>query len=163
MWPDEAAAGALEGIAIGIARQSGGRAVPESKIHLTLAFLGEVGDERVEELRSAAAAMQSPAFELIFDTVGWFRGARVGWAGSSRVAPDLLTLQSRLAGELSERGFTLDTRPYTPHVTLARKVGVPVTRASIPPIRWVARELALVWSERGTGRYTTIGTWSLGR
>ena len=159
IWPDGAAAAALAGLAQGLAEQAGGRAVPAHKIHLTLAFLGELADGRLAEVATAAAGMRWRPFDLMFDTLGWFRGARVGWIGCSEVAPELARLQSALAESLRDRGFALDERPYTPHITLVRKIGRPVPRAGTAPIRWRAGELALVRSESGTGRYTTIEAW----
>ena len=159
IWPDDAAAAALAALGQGMAERAGGRAVPPEKIHLTLAFLGEVAEDRVAGVRSAAAAMRWRPFDLVFDTVGWFRGARVGWTGCSAVAPELSRLQSALTESLRDLGFVLDERPYTPHVTLVRKIGHPVTRAGTAPIRWRAGEIALVWSRTGTGRYETIEAW----
>lgn len=159
IWPDAAAAAALARLAQAMAQGAVGRAVPAEKIHLTLAFLGEVAEARVADVRAAAAAMRWEPVDLVFDTLGWFRGARVGWIGCSDPAPGLLSLQAALAQALRSRGFELDERPYSPHVTLVRKAGRPVPRAGTEPISWRAGELALVQSGSGTGRYTTIEAW----
>lgn len=163
LWPDRPAAEALAGLAAEVARKVDGKAVPPEKVHLTLAFLGEVAEERAGDAASAAERLRVRPFGLAFDTLGWFRGARVAWIGCSDPDPRLVALQSRLAERLRDRGFALDDRPYAPHITLARKAGRPLLSSAVEPIGWRVREVALVRSEAGTGRYTTIGSWKLGR
>lgn len=162
LWPDAHAGALLAGLAREMADLSQGKAVPADKIHLTLAFLGEVPDGRVREAAAAAAGVRSGAFDLALDTLGWFRGARVGWIGASQPVPELLALQSSLDTGLKERSFAGEDRAYAPHVTLARKVHRPVQRRRVEPVRWRALELTLVLSETATGRYCTIGRWKLG-
>ena len=160
IWPDAPAAHALAKLAVEVAGRTGGRATPAEKIHLTLAFLGEVAAERSAEVAAAGGALRVRPFELAFDILGWFRGARVAWIGCSQPAVELLHLQAALAADLRDRGFVLDDRPFAPHVTLARKIRRSVPRTSIPPIAWPVREVALVQSGEGTGRYTTIARWA---
>ena len=153
---------ALAKLAVEVAGRTGGRATPAGKIHLTLAFLGEVATERAADLVAVAGSLRALPFALSFDTLGWFRGARVAWTGCSRPAPELLELQQSLGAGLRERGFVLEDRPFAPHVTLARKIRRSVPPSATPPIGWPAREIALVQSGEGTGRYTTVGRWALG-
>ena len=161
IWPDAPAAAALQKLAVEVAGRTGGRATPADKIHLTLAFLGEVAAERVDEASAAGHAVRARPFELVFDIAGWFRGARVAWIGCSQPAPELVDLHAALETQLRDRGFVLEDRAFAPHVTLARKVRRSVPRSPVAPIRWPAREIALVRSGEGTGRYTTIGRWAL--
>ena len=162
IWPDAPAAQALGKLAIEVAGRTGGRATPAEKIHLTLAFLGEVAAERAGEVGAAGGAVRAQPFELAFDTLGWFRGARVAWIGCFQPMQALVEVQAALATSLRDRGFVLEDRPFAPHVTLARKVRRSVPRSAVTPIRWPAREIALVQSGEGTGRYTILGRWALG-
>jgi 2'-5' RNA ligase len=162
LWPDASAAQALETVGRELAARSAGKPVPMAKIHLTLAFLGEVVPGRVDDAMAAGAAIRSPPLDVSLDTIGWFRGARVAWVGSSSLDPGLAGLQARLGEALGAREFTLDTRPFAAHVTVARKVARPVARASIAAIGWRARKLSLVRSETGTGKYETLAGWELG-
>ena len=161
-WPGAQAAQALAEVARALADLARGKAVPQEKIHLTLAFLGEVSD--VDALRASGAAehLSFPAFGMTLDRVGSFRGARVAWAGCARTPPGLEALQSSLAGELARRGFSLEDRPFVAHVTLARRIAKAVHPAPMPPIEWQADELTLVRSETGSGRYTVLERWPLG-
>ena len=138
--------------------------MPAGKIHLTLAFLGEVGAERLAAAREAAPPGAS-RLRVRLDCVGSFRRARVAWAGA--LAPDaalvaLVALQSRLAQGLRDRGFELEDRPFAPHLTLARRTVRPLPKAAIAPVEWTAGELALMRSDLRSGEYETVAAWPMG-
>jgi 2'-5' RNA ligase len=162
VWPDEAAALALEALAVALADVAGGKPVPREKIHLTLAFLGEVPGDRVENAVAAGAEARGSPFRLQLDEVGSFRRAEVAWAGCSRAPTALASLQSDLAASLAARGFTLEERAFAPHITLARRIAKPVPSASTEAIAWQVRDVTLVRSETGTGRYAVMERWPLG-
>jgi 2'-5' RNA ligase len=159
IWPDDNAAEELAAQAAHLARKLGGKAVPREKIHLTLAFLGKVADDRVAEAMLVRARM--PAIPLSTDFVGSFRGARVAWAGIEPAPEPLETLYHLLSAELAERGFALEDRRFVPHLTLVRKIERLQPRSPIEPIRWTARAVQLMRSELGTGRYARLGGWRL--
>ena len=161
LWPDPPATAALAAAGAELAMLAGGKAVPAAKIHLTLAFLGDVGDDRLEAIRSAASRLRCKAFDVALDQVGSFRGARVAWVGSHKPARGMIGLHGTLVSELAACGFAPDERPYTPHATVARKISRQVERRAIPPIEWRARELLLVRSILGKGSYETLAGWPL--
>jgi 2'-5' RNA ligase len=105
----------------------GARWVPEQQFHLTLAFLGEVEGPVFAAVKEGLHGVRSDPFEVELATAGRFppRGpAKVLWAGIRE--PQAV---SNLAGEvrrcLERRGLPLDSRRYSPHVTLARLRGTP--------------------------------------
>ena len=64
--------------------------------------------------------------------------------------PDgLLALQQRLGAALRALGLPTETRPYRPHVTLARKAAGAALRCEPAPLRWRVRSHALVESRPG--------------
>ncbi|MGZ5032281.1 MAG: RNA 2',3'-cyclic phosphodiesterase [Usitatibacter sp.] len=158
LWPDAQAAEGLESLARNLAADCGGKPVPASKIHLTLAFLGEVPEDRLAE--AASVAIRADRFSVVLDCVGSFRAARVAWAGATQPARELLALQLSLATQLRARGFLLEDRAFAPHVTLARRISKPAPRSPIDPIAWKASEVALVRTQAGS--YTTLEAFSLG-
>ena len=79
IWPDDNAKRGACGACRGARARLGGRPVPAENIHLTLAFLGTVADERVAE--AMAVRVRGPSIRFPPDFVDSFRGARVGWAG----------------------------------------------------------------------------------
>ncbi len=163
LWPDDAAVVRLSRLAEGLAQSAGGKAVPAAKIHLTIAFLGEVASHRIDDARAAAAIVDVPGFRLKVDIAGSFSGARVAWAGASSVPRALAALELGLAAQLRQRGFELEERPFAPHLTLSRKIERPFARVPIEPIGWDAFALALVRAGSGAGRYTTLESWALGK
>ena len=126
---------------------------PAPRLHLTLHFLGPVVADRVPALRSAlAAATPVRGFELRIDRAAlWPRGLAV--LEPAQVPAALTRLHAELAEVLIDRGLTPETRPYRPHVTLARRA----TGAIPPPqsfgVRWPVRGFALVASDHG---YTVL-------
>ena len=163
LWPGERVRASLAHVAGTLASFADGKPVSGAKIHLTLAFLGEIESERLAAVRDAARQARAPRFELVLDEAGSFRKAGVAWAGSSHVPAALADLQSSLDLALRARGFILEDQPFAAHVTLARRISTGVPRAPMPAIRWRPRDFALVRSETGTGRYTVMETWPLGR
>lgn len=161
LWPDDAVRAELGAIAASIAARAQGRGVPAAKLHLTLCFLGDVADERAPEAIEAANAVRGAGFDLVLDTLGSFRDARVAWAGLSRVPAELAALQSSLDGELRARGFMLEDRPFSAHATLARRIAKGVLRGAMAPIAWKVSQFVLVRSETGRGSYTVMERWNL--
>jgi 2'-5' RNA ligase len=98
--------------------------VRPGNIHLTLKFLGEVGPEKLDDIRAALRppAAQSTPFEAVVAGVGSFGGRvpRVLWAGVAEGAEALAALAGRVDGALSGIGFARETRPFAPHLTLGR-------------------------------------------
>lgn len=94
-------------------------------MHVTLAFLGWVRDEQLDQVVAAAvaAARGQQRFDLVFAGAGRFpeKGRpRVVWLGIAAGREPLAALAGRVADELRRRKLTFDDRPFTPHLTLAR-------------------------------------------
>jgi 2'-5' RNA ligase len=101
------------------------RWVDPAGIHLTLAFLGELSDEQLVEAMQAAelAARKVPSFGYRLshpDVFGSPRQPRVIWIGIDEPTGRLLQLHQALNRELEQRGFEVDKRPFSPHLTLCR-------------------------------------------
>jgi 2'-5' RNA ligase len=156
LWPDADARARLAPLAAELAAAASGRTVPIAKVHLTLAFLGEVETARIAAAVEAARGVRLAPFAFALDRVGSFRGARVAWAGCASTPEPLAALAAALAGCLGAAGFALEDRPYAPHATLARRIAHPVAAAPIEPIPWAVDGFSLVRSETGTGRYAVL-------
>ncbi len=116
---------ALGAIQEDLRRQGAGRLrwVRPEGIHITLKFLGEVEETRVEAINSALAAAIEP-FELSVrpSRVGSFGGARVRvvWIGLEGDVDGLAALAGRIDAALAPLGFPRERRPFAAHLTLAR-------------------------------------------
>lgn len=105
----------------------GARWVAQEQFHLTLAFLGEVEGPVFAAVREGLHGVRADPFELQLAGTGRFpaRGpAKVLWAGV-RESTEVSALASEVQRCLSRRGLPLDSRRYSPHVTLARLKGTP--------------------------------------
>jgi len=160
LWPSAEAARELARVGESLAELAGGNPMPAEKIHMTLAFLGSLDEDRIGASVLAAAPVKASAVRMTIDTVGSFRRAKVGWAAPGQAIESLARLQSVLAGRLREGGFTLEERAFTPHATLVRKLGRPVPRAPMPPVEWRSNAFTLV-ETTGDGRYEIRESWGL--
>ena len=100
-----------------------GRFPGKQNYHITLAFLGEVPMSAVNRIKTAMDCCSAPPFEITVGGLGRFkrREGDVIWTRVS--APEtLFSLQRELLLELAKRGFDLENRTFTPHITLARGV-----------------------------------------
>ena len=104
---------------------TGARWVPARNLHLTMAFLGRVQDERIAPLSTAIgqAVQDHVDFIVRLGELGAFpyaRRARVIWAGLDDPTGGLAGLADSIADSLEPLGFPRETRAFQPHVTLAR-------------------------------------------
>lgn len=101
------------------------RTVAPETLHLTLAFLGELADARVTDAIEATreAAVGVAPFRLAPGRLGVFGpdyAPRVIWVAIGGQTGPLHALQRRLMRTLEAHGFALDSKPFAPHLTLAR-------------------------------------------
>lgn len=149
------------------------RWLPPHNWHLTLQFLGRVGEARVEPLHEAcarAAAACAP-FALEFSGSGAFpsaRRARVVWIGVSRGQEQLADLFETLLTHTEPLGFAREQRAFRAHLTvgrLAAPVGVEplIAALEVPALEMPVRELTLFrshLSSRGAD-YEALARWPL--
>ncbi|MEI2804960.1 RNA 2',3'-cyclic phosphodiesterase [Albidovulum sp.] len=98
-----------------------GRPADPETFHITLAFLGEEPDERVEAAHEALTGLAAQPFTLRLDGLGSFGGREVQTLFAA-VAPSepLTALHRKVLGLLHGAGIMPDRRRFRPHVTLAR-------------------------------------------
>lgn len=94
-------------------------------LHITLKFLGEVPDARVEELGGllAEAAGGTVPFRLLVEGAGGFptlSSPRILWAGVREPLDPVRKLHQNMENILAAAGFPREGRPFHPHVTVAR-------------------------------------------
>jgi 2'-5' RNA ligase len=97
-------------------------------LHVTLKFVGEFSDARLEEMKAALATVKAASFEVRFEGVGFFpnpKSARVFWAGVDG-GEHLPRLASAIDGVLAGLGIAPEEKPYHPHLTLARASSRPL-------------------------------------
>lgn len=132
-------------------------------LHLTLVFMGELPQKYVPVIGRVMNSLDTAPLSLTLSGLGSFERAQgsILWLGIEQNL-DLERLQQTLSGRLANCGFpieALDKRPFTPHLTLARKAksrrGLDLgTLAPPEPIIAAVDKISLMKSERIDGRLT---------
>jgi len=94
-------------------------------LHITLAFLGNAPEAKIKAANESieAALNNTPAFKLEVNHLGTFGrkdSPRIFWAGLEK-STQLNEVRETVFSACSAAGFTLETRPFSPHITMARK------------------------------------------
>ncbi len=113
------------------------RWVRAESLHVTLKFIGEMPETKLEAIRNVLDGVRSDqAVTLSFRELGFFpseKHPRVFWVGIE-ASPNLKGLAGDIEGGLEKLGVAREKRPFSPHLTLARlpPPGLPVKlRAAI--------------------------------
>ncbi|ASW53331.1 RNA 2',3'-cyclic phosphodiesterase [Plantactinospora sp. KBS50] len=183
-------AAALDDLAARIARLRIGTAsargvnvrVPDRHlIHITLAFLGEVADDRLpaaqEALGRAASAWRAAAGDSapLLNLAGGGRFGRgrfsILWVGVGGETQRLRQLSTTVRRELRRARLPHDRRPFRPHLTVARPgdrlpaADVAADRAELAEYAgpaWSATEFVLVRSHLGPRpEHHRLAGWAL--
>jgi len=100
------------------------RWVDPENLHITLWFVGEVKDDRLEALTSATQAQYATeAFRLELSGTGAFPPSgspRVLWIGLTAGVEHLRSIYAELGRRLAALGLEPERREYSPHLTIAR-------------------------------------------
>ncbi len=123
-----------------------GRQVAAHNLHLTLVFLGSVSSPVRQCLEQAVTDIHTEPFTLVLDHVGYWRKPQVLWLGCSSMPAPLILLVRALSAKAADCGVTPDTRPYQPHLTVARKVRSDPGNILPAPLLWPVERFALVES-----------------
>ena len=162
LWPDEEVRRKLAEAADKLPLREG-RRVPSRNLHLTLVFLGNVQDAVEARLAEGAAAIRAAPFVLDFDHGGSFRGSGVAWIAPRETPGELLDLVARLRELCTRCGIATEERPWSPHLTVARKVRRRPPAVDFPPIQWEIKEFCLMESTAGRAgsEYRILRRWPL--
>ena len=141
-----------------------GRPVAGANLHLTLAFLGDVSEEKRQALAAMAGRIRQPGFTLTLDDAGQWLRSRVVWLGTRQPPRGLLQLANMLRAQAARSGCYQSPQPFHPHITLLRDASHAV---AIPPpgFQWAFPVTEFVLYESrfagGRTRYTPLQRWRL--
>ncbi len=162
LWPDDVTRKQLFSISKQLDEPSI-RLVKEANLHMTLAFLGDVSEFETKHLLERAATINNPSFELQLTHVCWWKKPQILFIGTETIPDALLQLVNTIRDMVQQQGLTIDTRPYRPHVTIARKAKQPIETCEPFIVAWRADSFALVISESGKDgvNYRVLQSWHL--
>jgi RNA 2',3'-cyclic 3'-phosphodiesterase len=161
LWPDDALRFQLSERTGNFISELACRPVAPDNLHVTLAFVGSVPAQQVATLVGLGHALNLAPCELVFDQWTVWKQAGVLVLTASTTPPALQQLMAELRRCLNAAGYTLDTRPFQPHVTVARKVRAP-RDGQIAPLHWPASNFVLVESLSTTAgvQYRVLATFA---
>lgn len=95
------------------------------KLHLTLKFIGDMEEDKVEDLEAAieTVARKIDPFKLLVHKCGIFpseRKPRILWLGADDDSETAARLNELLENECETIGIKRETRDFRPHLTFAR-------------------------------------------
>jgi 2'-5' RNA ligase len=100
----------------------GAKWVDPGNFHLTLRFIGEIGEDVGADIDDMLSRLRARRFTLQIAGTGVFSGGdkpRSLWAGVERT-PELMALRDKVEHAMIRAGLSPEPRRFAPHVTLAR-------------------------------------------
>ena len=99
------------------------RPVERENIHLTLKFLGNIGFARLDEIRNAMRGVNFQPFPIEIMGAGAFPSLKklnIVWVGIGEGWTRVQQVFEQTEKLLYRVGFSHETRPFSPHITIAR-------------------------------------------
>lgn len=164
LWPDAATRADIARRLPAWSEGLDGRLQRPDQWHVTLAFLGNVGSEHRDALLEAGARLTLPPCQLRFELFEHWRKPQVACLVATVVPAPLVHFVGQLRTAVTTLGFDLESRPFRPHVTIARKVQSADDFAVTPPVLWRTTGFALVRSVSAPAgsRYEPVHCWNCG-
>jgi 2'-5' RNA ligase len=145
LWPDDQTRHALASVSQSI-EAKGFKCVQPHNLHVTLVFLGHVNADTELLITQAVADIPARSFELTFDLLSYWCRPKILCLTCLQPAPEqAIILASALGAAAKDCALQTDTRPYTPHITLARHARY-LPKLKFEPIVWRAEAFRLVES-----------------
>ncbi len=142
-----------------------GRPVPAANLHITLAFLGDISEHRLERLCGAVDTLAPTgplAVEL--DRVGYWPRTGICWLGPCQWPGAMDSLAAKLGGIGTAQGGKRSRRRYTPHITLYRGCEVPPPAPLEAPAFRLTFDHFHLYESRRDARgavYSSLESWDL--
>lgn len=146
LWPQAGLQEQLARATRKLVRASGGRGVMPHNLHITLIFLGTIDSTLRLCVESVAAGVRVPAFTLSLRRVGYWPRPRILWLAPEETPRPLTRLVALLREGVARCGISADQRPFTPHLTLARKAQRAARASLEAPLEWSVDRFCLVRS-----------------
>jgi 2'-5' RNA ligase len=127
---------------------------------VTLVFLGQVDAASELLLKHSVLAISAKPFDLKFNQLSYWGKPKVLCLTCSYMPDEVKELVAELNSEVASCGLQTETRPYQPHITLARHVQY-LPNLNIEPMVWRADSFCLVesCSEAGVVNYKVRQQW----
>ena len=159
LWPDDQTRQKLARLSRAI-EIKGFRPVQTQNVHVTLVFLGNVNTASELLIKHNVAGISAEPFMLTFDQLSYWNKPRILCLSCSQPVDEVGKLVATLNIKVESCGLQTDTRPYKPHITMARHAKY-LPDIKFEPIIWRSESFCLVesCSEPGGVYYTVKQQW----
>ncbi|MDE2235488.1 MAG: RNA 2',3'-cyclic phosphodiesterase [Gammaproteobacteria bacterium] len=163
LWPPDPLRNAIQKNYRRAVQHSGGKPVPASNFHMTLAFLGSLDAAGALTARRAADSVHAASFDLRLDRLGFWSEAGVLWLGTAQPCAAAGKLATQLAQALRAQGLEPDAKPFVAHLSLARKVNKPGELHTAHALDWHVDGFSLLRShtQGRSSEYRLLASWPL--
>ena len=126
---------------------------PEN-LHLTLVFVGETPEEKLESIFRIMDGSRCTSGDVLFNRTGCFTHSHkeLWWIGADPCCPGLTLLKNireRLLDGFLKAGFSVDKRPFNAHISLGREIRHTAPIILECPELWIpVNRISLMKSER---------------
>lgn len=158
LWPDPATRTAIAQEQQAWSWPSRAAPVKAERLHLTLHFLGDVPARRLGEVAAGLQTYFEPFDLELGQSEVWPNGVAVLLPAHTPL--QLQRLHAGLSDAVAALGLAVDTRPYRPHITLARRALGAAPPAQEQRLHWrVDQGYVLVRSLPGGAGYRVLESW----
>ena len=163
LWPDDETRQLINKFNESI-KSDGLKKVKSNNLHVTLVFLGNVNAESEIMLIQRVENISVQSFVLHFDRLVFWKKPRILCLSTQLYDSQLIMLVNALKKVVEQCGIKTETRPYKPHITLARKAGKLID-IEVLPIAWKAERFCLVESCSTSDGvlYKVLKSWDFNR
>lgn len=106
-----------------VLQRDGVKVVEKDNVHITLKFLGEVEEKRVEPIKESMSQIKLNAFDIHVKGVGFFPSSnhiKVVWVGVEEGSDEMSNLAKQIDDRVKKLGFQKEKKKFIAHATLAR-------------------------------------------
>lgn len=131
-------------------------------LHQTLVFLGQLSKTQLEQLLPRVQLLYCPPITMQFELISWWSKPKVYCLTCRNAEEALYTLVDQLEKMALAADIAIESRPYQPHITLARKATQTIS-VPIAPVRFTAKSLLLMKSvatDHGP-QYIAVKQWPI--
>ena len=139
------------------------RLVTNSNLHITLHYIGNTSIDQMNCLNRQARQYNGEPFDLTLDCAGHFQKPKVFWFGCKRVPRSMYQLHQNLGRKIGKCEYTPETRVFSPHVTVVRKIYRAPESLPIEPVHWCVDRFVMVESVSVCGgvKYEVVESYPL--
>ena len=140
-----------------------GSFVRRENFHVTLAYFGDVGETKLNKIKTVFSRHPFPKSELELNRLSsfnGFKGDQIVFLADAQES--LIAYRNALTEDWKKEAIAIDEKPFTPHVTLvrAKQKHVPLNDISVTPVTMEAGQIVLfhAYSHAGMRIYDPIFT-----